>query len=449
MRKSLLSLILILFSSVIGYSQRTNISIFTGSGVPTVCFSGTIYIDSLTGNLYTYKIITGCKLAGNVAGISGTGVSGRVSLFNGTNTVTSDSGFTFSGTGNTFDLTLGRDLIAGRQLIGQFGTITPLSDVSSLYLRRFSSTQTSPILLFQTEANAQLSYFDKAGIFNGNVVGNLTGNADTVTNGVYTTGSYADPAWITSLATTKLTGNFVSTFNSRTGAVLPAANDYTFAQLASIPTTIAGYGITDFNSLGDARWSLLAHTHTFASLTSKPTTLSGYGITDAESILTFSSPLARATNTISCPTCALNSGTLSQFASTTSSILRTLLSDETGTGSAVFATSPALVTPALGAATSTSIAIGASGTVILKHISNTATLDFANLAAIGCEDLTITVTGAALGDTVAIGVPNGSMVSNGNFFGWVSATNTVSIRFCTVVSGDPASGTFRADVWQH
>jgi hypothetical protein len=59
-----------------------------------------------------------------------------------------------------------------------------------------------------------------------------------------------------------------------------AAHTHTFASLTSKPTTIAGYGITDFNSLGDARWSLLAHTHTFASLTSKPTTLLGYGITD-------------------------------------------------------------------------------------------------------------------------------------------------------------------------
>lgn len=32
------------------------------------------------------------------------------------------------------------------------------------------------------------------------------GNADTVTNGVYTTGSYANPAWISSLAYSKLTG---------------------------------------------------------------------------------------------------------------------------------------------------------------------------------------------------------------------------------------------------
>jgi hypothetical protein len=35
----------------------------------------------------------------------------------------------------------------------------------------------------------------------------ITGNANTVTDGVYTTGSYADPTWITSLAGSKITGN--------------------------------------------------------------------------------------------------------------------------------------------------------------------------------------------------------------------------------------------------
>lgn len=70
------------------------------------------------------------------------------------------------------------------------------------------------------------------------------------------------------------------------------------------PTTISGYGITDFNSLGDARWSLLAHTHAYSSLTGipatftpsshthawaditsgNPTTIAGYGITDFNSL---------------------------------------------------------------------------------------------------------------------------------------------------------------------
>tara|TARA_R110002012_G_scaffold274488_2_gene460786 strand:+ start:1254 stop:4058 length:2805 start_codon:yes stop_codon:yes gene_type:complete len=45
---------------------------------------------------------------------------------------------------------------------------------------------------------------------------------------------------------------------------------------------------------------------------------------------------------------ALTSNPLSQFAATTSAQLRGVLSDETGSGAAVFATSPTLVTPALG-----------------------------------------------------------------------------------------------------
>lgn len=40
-------------------------------------------------------------------------------------------------------------------------------------------------------------------------------------------------------------GGGVISFNSRTGTVTPANNDYTFASLASKPTSISGYGITD------------------------------------------------------------------------------------------------------------------------------------------------------------------------------------------------------------
>ncbi len=54
--------------------------------------------------------------------------------------------------------------------------------------------------------------------FSNLITGSISGNAATVTNGVYTTGSYADPAWITSLAWSKLAGT---------------------------PTTLLGYGITD------------------------------------------------------------------------------------------------------------------------------------------------------------------------------------------------------------
>jgi hypothetical protein len=52
---------------------------------------------------------------------------------------------------------------------------------------------------------------------------------------------------------------------------------------------------------------------------------------------------------------ALTSGKLSQFASTTSAELASVIGDETGTGLLVFATSPTLTTPNLGAANATSV----------------------------------------------------------------------------------------------
>ena len=50
---------------------------------------------------------------------------------------------------------------------------------------------------------------------------NISGNASSVTNGVYTSGAYADPAWITSLAGSKVTGNISG--NAATATTLQTA----------------------------------------------------------------------------------------------------------------------------------------------------------------------------------------------------------------------------------
>ena len=69
-----------------------------------------------------------------------------------------------------------------------------------------------------------------------------TGNAATVTNGVYTTGSYSNPSWITSLG---------------------------WSKISSTPTTIAGYGITNA-VVTDA-----ANTITAASASTRPLIIKG------------------------------------------------------------------------------------------------------------------------------------------------------------------------------
>lgn len=96
------------------------------------------------------------------------------------------------------------------------------------------------------------------------------------------------------------------------------------------------------------------------------------------------------------------------------------------------------------------LTLGTGSTPFSKILSATATLDFASTAAQNSRDLTITVTGAAVGDTVWLGVPNGSVNANTCFTAWVSAANTVTVRFNNYSSAasDPASGTFRVAVIQ-
>lgn len=108
---------------------------------------------------------------------------------------------------------------------------------------------------------------------------------------------------------------------------------------------------------------------------------------------------------------------LSQFAATTSAELRGVLSDETGTGAAVFATSPTLVTPILGTPT--------SGTLT------------------NCTGLPVStgVSGLGTGVATALGVAVGSAggpVTNGGALGTPSSgtlTNCTGLPVSTGVSG--------------
>lgn len=83
-----------------------------------------------------------------------------------------------------------------------------------------------------------------------------------------------------------------------------------------------------------------------------------------------------------------------------------------------------------------------------QFLTATSALDFASTSAQNSADLTVTVTGAASGDPVTLGVPNGSVNANSCYTAWVSAADTVTVRFNNYSSGaiDPASGTFRVVV---
>jgi hypothetical protein len=91
----------------------------------------------------------------------------------------------------------------------------------------------------------------------------------------------------------------------------------------------------------------------------------GSSADDNETTLTVTNPTGDRTITLpdATGTVALTNNKLDAFAATTSAELRTVISDETGTGGLVFADTPTLVTPNIGAATGTSLVLSGDLTV--------------------------------------------------------------------------------------
>lgn len=95
------------------------------------------------------------------------------------------------------------------------------------------------------------------------------------------------------------------------------------------------------------------------------------------------------------------------------------------------------------------------GTALKKVISGTGSIDFTALAAGSCETFTVTVTGAANGDPVALGIPAAAWATTeyATIEGFVSAADTVTVKRCnltnaTTALSNPAAVTIRATVFQ-
>jgi hypothetical protein len=114
-------------------------------------------------------------------------------------------------------------------------------------------------------------------------------------------------------------------------------------------------------------------------------------------------------------------------------------------------TNKSLATPSI--AHASTLSIGATNTPIIGHLSATASLAFSAWAGDDCQDKTITVTGAADGDSVSLGIANAlASVADITWSGWVSGASTVTVRGCKVVTGvsaTPSAAVVRSDVWVH
>lgn len=178
----------------------------------------------------------------------------------------------------------------------------------------------------------------------GTFTGNLTGNADTATNGVVTTGSYADPAWITSLAASKVgLGNVENTAlstwaGSANITTLGTVSTGTWSATA-IGTTKGGTGLTSYAS-GDILYA--SATDTLAKLAKG---------TDGQ-VLTLASGVPSWATIDALPSQSGNSGKYLTTNGTSASWATLVVPIETGTATLTTNSATTISTTALSAFTS-------------------------------------------------------------------------------------------------
>ena len=230
-------------------------------------------------------------------------------------------------------------------------------------------------------------------------------------------------------------GNSVGTglsYNDTTGAVSVTANTYDAYGSAS---TVAGNLTTHSNATeahgatGAVVGTTNTQTLTNKTLTSPVVTglalndssvvFEGSSADDNETTLTVANPTADRTITLpdATGTVALTNNKLDAFAATTSAELRSVISDETGTGGLVFADTPTLVTPNIGAATGTSLTL--SGDLTVNGTTTTI-----NSTEITVDDKNLTL-GSVATPTDA-GADGGGLTLKGTTdktFSWVDATD--------------------------
>ena len=179
-----------------------------------------------------------CDLdAGAAAGVSGTGVANQVSFWDGASSITGDADLTFNSATGILTATG----FAGN-LAGNAANIT--GDLAAAQI----AAGDLPADVFATAVKTG-NYLNDVKVSSA-IYADGANNAATVTNGVYTSGSYADPAWITSLGGTKVSGDISGNAANITG-------DLAAAQIAAgdLPADVFATAVKTGNYLNDVKVS--------------------------------------------------------------------------------------------------------------------------------------------------------------------------------------------------
>ncbi|CAB5221543.1 hypothetical protein UFOVP240_189 [uncultured Caudovirales phage] len=227
--------------------------------------------------------------------VGGTGITSAVT----SNTVTFDIDSTVATLSGSQDLT-NKTIAAGSN------TITGLtnSNLSGTAGISNANLANSSVTVGTTAISLGASSTTLAGltsVTSSSFVGALTGNADTVTNGVYTSGSYSDPSWLT-ITYSKLTGTVPTWNQSTTGNAGSVTNGVYTTDTGSVTNTMLAGSITNaklLNSsvtIGSTAVSLGSTVTTFAGLASVTSTTFIGALTGNASTATSAATLTTSRN---------------------------------------------------------------------------------------------------------------------------------------------------------
>jgi len=326
-------------------------------------FSGTVELGgSATATTQTSgdnstKVATTAFVAAAVGAVSGSftlagdgGTSQTITLGD-TLTISGGTGLTATA-GASDKVTI--DLDNTTVTAGSYGSATAVSTFTVDAQGRLTAAGTANIAI---PASAVTDFNEAAQDAVGNAVGTGLTYTDS-TGAISVTANTYDAYGSASTVAGNLTTHTSATeAHGATGAVVGTTNTQTLTNKTLTTPTINGPEITATGGTPRIHGIYLpdAHFITFEGATNN----------EFETVLAVTDPTAD--RTVSLPdatgTVALTNNKLSDFAATSSSELAGIISDETGTGALVFANTPTLVTPNIGAATGTSLVLSGDLTV--------------------------------------------------------------------------------------